>query len=536
MSGSFPSWSIITLENSDVNTIRREYTMARKMGIELIDIRFDALNPRHTPESKARMGVFIAQIASFSKRNVIASLPPKRRGGRVSEMHLKESSRLELLMTIASQGFSWVEIEDDVPIDMIKSIFERAKKSGTKILLSSRLMSKDEWIPPSGELLQLSHGYKLTFDIQNAVDIRKMILTSSMVRSSVGDRSLIIATSDETPREIAWLSPMLGSDLVLMDPGKYPNLEIRDPIRSKTERPLEFWKRIGLFGSSSETDWSLSGRQLTQKTDICIHIGHQEGDNYRVPIHNSILKMSNVDSIVLPGIATNENIGKFFRDVRGLGLKGVLLDMPFMTSCMGDLDWIDKRSKRVGALNLVVCRNGKLNGYNSELYAIMDVLKKHIGGGGRKTLVIGCGIGGKAAAIASGAIGTDISIAGPTLKRTQEVVKEIGEIINPITYGSIGRSNNSFDVVINTLPANLSLGTSRDGLTVADMVRDLEPKMGLELTRSTLWTPFLSAVESRGGDAVPVMEVKLHTIIRDQKLLMGNSAPEEMVSGFLMGM
>jgi hypothetical protein len=68
------------------------------------------------------------------------------------------------------------------------------------------------------------------------------------------------------------------------------------------------------------------------------------------------------------------------------------------------------------------------------------------------------------------------------------------------------------------------------------MVRKIEPQYGLELTRSSLWTPFLSAVESRGGIAIPVMEVTVHTVIRDQKLLMDNDAPEELVSGIIMGL
>jgi shikimate 5-dehydrogenase len=197
------------------------------------------------------------------------------------------------------------------------------------------------------------------------------------------------------------------------------------------------------------------------------------------------------------------------------------------------MDWIDSRSKKSGAINLIVSKNNKLYGYNTELYAIMDVLKVYIEKNRGNLLVIGCGVGGKAAAIASRMLDAETYLAGPTLEMTEKVASQLDDNIKCITYPMIPKHKISFDIVINTLPGDLSIGSSDEGLTVADMIRERPPKIGIDITRSMLWTPFLSVVESRGGEAVPGSEVLVHTIKRDQKLLLKKEVPLEMIEDIL---
>jgi len=529
----FPKWSVLVLEQSSINSIRKEFTLARKMGFKLMNIRLDGLKPTHSPESRARFGVHIVQIASFSKMSSIASLPPARRGGKVSERELSEKVRLEMLMTIASQGFSWVELEDDIPLEELKTISDRAHGSGSKVLISGVHSSKSEWQPPSMEILMLCDGYKISFEINSGEDIRDMLSVSSSIRGDIGDRKLIITTTGKPPAEIELLSPAFGSDYFLMDHSFDPDGSRTDPIRSKTDIPMEFWKRIGMVGSAGQKEWSLGDHKISQNTKICLHIGNQNDSELKLPINNSISRRMNDDSTMVPGTVTRGSLDRFLRKVRGMGIQGISVDMPYMSKCISHMDWTDTRSKRIGAINLIVSKKNKFYGYNTELYAIFDVLKTYVDDPKSTILVIGCGVAGKAAATASRMLGAKTYLAGSNKERTLEVIRSLEEDIEAITYRSIAKHKISPDVIINTLPANLSIGSTEDGLSVADMVRGFEPKVGIDLTRTALWTPFLSAIESRGGNAIPGSEVLIHSIIRDRRLMLGEDVNEEMIEDII---
>ncbi|MGA1792637.1 MAG: type I 3-dehydroquinate dehydratase [Thermoplasmatota archaeon] len=533
MTNPFPPWSVIVLEHSSVNSIRQEFNMARKMGLDLIGIRFDGLNPRYTPESKARMGVYIVQIASFSRRNVVASLPPGRFGGRVDERFLPELVRLEMLMTLASQGFAWLELEEDIPLIELKEIAQRAHTSNTKVLLTKYQKGTENWIPPSAEILETVDGYKLEMTVENKGDLQRVLRASKLVRDSLKGKLKVIKIRGPELDELGWLSPALGSDLALLDPRSDTDMRFGDPIRMKSEAPMDFWKRTGIIGDGASKEWSLLKREINENTSIIAQIGRQGDADYKVPLHNSVFNRMDTDAMVLPWYTSRGGVDRFFRMVRTLGINGVVIDMPFMTDTMPSMDWTDGNSKRIGALNLAVGKSGKLYGYNTELYATMDVLKEHSDPGGSSILVLGCGVSGKSAALASSILGARTTISGSTMERTLEVVSSIGEMIEATTYHDLGKGGKRFDIIINTLPAELSFGRGDEGLTVADMVRGMEPSLGIDMVRSSLWTPFLSAIESRGGEAVPGTEVLVHTIKRDQKLLLGKEVPEEMVGEIL---
>jgi shikimate 5-dehydrogenase len=240
-----------------------------------------------------------------------------------------------------------------------------------------------------------------------------------------------------------------------------------------------------------------------------------------------------INSVMLPGKVDRSTIDHFLRNLRGSGLKGLTVEMPFMTNCIPHMDWTDTRSNAIGALNLVVCSHGKLYGYNTELYAMVDVLREYLGNDDPTVLVIGCGIGGKEAAMASRMLKAKTIVAGPTFEGTKKIMRPLDPSIISVTYGSLTKDKRDYQVIINTLPPDLSISSTDSSLTVADVIRDLEPKVGLDITRSLLWTPFLSAVESRGGVAIPATEVLTRTIVRNQKLLLGEDIPPEMIEDIL---
>ena len=70
--------------------------------------------------------------------------------------------------------------------------------------------------------------------------------------------------------------------------------------------------------------------------------------------------------------------------------------IPYKEKVMPMLDYIDDKAKKIGAVNTVVNRGGKLYGYNTD-YDGMTALVKKVGAeiDGKKVLIVGTGGTGK---------------------------------------------------------------------------------------------------------------------------------------------
>lgn len=70
-----------------------------------------------------------------------------------------------------------------------------------------------------------------------------------------------------------------------------------------------------------------------------------------------------------------DTIGNFIREFRGLDIKGYSVTIPHKESVMGHLDGIDQIAKKIGAVNTIVNRDGRLIGFNTDCEAAVRVLE-----------------------------------------------------------------------------------------------------------------------------------------------------------------
>lgn len=113
-----------------------------------------------------------------------------------------------------------------------------------------------------------------------------------------------------------------------------------------------------------------------------------------------------------------------------IGLTAVT--MPHKQSIMPFLDEIDEDAKKIGAVNTVINRNGKLHGYNTDLAGIEYALRDH--DLVHKTVVIiGAGGAARAAAYAMQKAGAKLLIINRSEGPARELAEEFGgEVISEI--------------------------------------------------------------------------------------------------------
>ena len=127
-------------------------------------------------------------------------------------------------------------------------------------------------------------------------------------------------------------------------------------------------------------------------TELIGLIGHPIKHSYSPFIQNYALELMNLDYVYLPFDVPAENLKNAVKAVLSLGLKGVNVTLPHKEKIIKFLDELSEEASIISAVNTIVNDHGKLIGYNTDAYGILETLlpyKDKISG--TKVTVIGAG-------------------------------------------------------------------------------------------------------------------------------------------------
>ena len=124
---------------------------------------------------------------------------------------------------------------------------------------------------------------------------------------------------------------------------------------------------------------------------------------------------------------------------------GINVTMPYKRDVMDYLDFIDERAKRIGAVNTVVNKEGKLYGYNTDYFGMRSLIEKYTDTLSGKTVLI---LGSGGTSDTAYAVATDMGCREAL--RVSRSEKE-----GFITYGEAYENYSYADVIINTTPVGM---------------------------------------------------------------------------------
>ena len=164
-----------------------------------------------------------------------------------------------------------------------------------------------------------------------------------------------------------------------------------------------------------------------------------------------------------------ENLGEFLikRDFDGINVT-----IPYKTAVMPFLDFIDEKAKKIGAVNTVVNKNGKLYGYNTDYDGVIYLLQKNnIDLKNKNVLILGSGATSKTVFAVAKSMGADSIIA---LSRTEKSGFD--------TYNNISNYYDKTDVIINTTPCGMYPDIHKSAINLSGFLR-------LEAVLDTVYNP-----------------------------------------------
>ncbi len=122
-----------------------------------------------------------------------------------------------------------------------------------------------------------------------------------------------------------------------------------------------------------------------------------------------------------------ENAGEIKTLAEALDLAGLNVTAPFKEALLPFLDEIDPDVRRIGAVNTVIRRSGRLIGRNTDSVGVVRALAgRGVGLAGRAALVLGAGGAGRAAVFGLLQAGARVVVVDRTASRAEETAARLG--------------------------------------------------------------------------------------------------------------
>lgn len=113
---------------------------------------------------------------------------------------------------------------------------------------------------------------------------------------------------------------------------------------------------------------------IDRDTSLCISLAERPS-NHGVRFHNWLYRELGLNYIY-KAIAP-EDITAAIAGIRGLGIRGAGVSMPYKQEVIPLIDELDPSAAGINAVNTIVNNDGELTGYNTDLLAVASLLNSH---------------------------------------------------------------------------------------------------------------------------------------------------------------
>ncbi|MBK9099002.1 MAG: shikimate dehydrogenase [bacterium] len=272
-------------------------------------------------------------------------------------------------------------------------------------------------------------------------------------------------------------------------------------------------------------------------TELIGLIGHPIKHSYSPFIQNFALEQMNLDYVYLPFDVPSENLKAAVNGVLALGLKGLNVTLPHKEKIIKYLDEVSEEASIIGAVNTIVNDHGKLMGYNTDAYGILETLlpfKEKISG--TKATVIGAG--GSARAVIYTLLRyfkpEEINIINRTQQKADTLANDFAlkmrydsfhtfELFPPDNVETLKNSSLIFNAT--------TLGMYPD---VEDTITDIDDSFNdehivFDLIYNPTKTKFLKTAEIQGANVVGGLKMLISQAAKSFELWTGVEMPVEII-------
>ncbi|MDR0198628.1 MAG: shikimate dehydrogenase [Methanomassiliicoccaceae archaeon] len=190
-------------------------------------------------------------------------------------------------------------------------------------------------------------------------------------------------------------------------------------------------------------------KKVTNDTMVTGIIGSGIGYTRSPAMHNAAFAHSGIDGKYL--VFDTPSLDRADEFIVGFDIRGVNVTKPYKTDIMEHIDSCDKISEDTGAVNTIVNDNGKLTGYNTDVYGIEMALKKSsVDVRGLRALILGSGGAARSCAYFLSENGCKVTVTGRNSDAAAKMAAEFSVTARDRTSVAV----KGHDIIVNCIPLN----------------------------------------------------------------------------------
>ncbi len=252
-------------------------------------------------------------------------------------------------------------------------------------------------------------------------------------------------------------------------------------------------------------------------------------------MHNAAFKALNIDAEYLIFEIPKEELSAFIDKVRHEPISGLSVSLPYKEEIINFVDEIDEDAKRIGAINTILNKDGKLYGYNTDFVGCNKALKEFVGDLKDKKIVI-FGAGGVSRAICYGALkeGAEVFIFNrheeKAIKIADDFKKIFGEKIHAYPLKEMYKIDKS-DIFIQAT----SIWTLNENMKKEEIEKIFPEEfvnkfdVVMDVIYKPLVTPLLKIANRLGKKIITGDKMLLYQAEKQFELWTGEKAPVEIM-------
>jgi 3-dehydroquinate dehydratase/shikimate dehydrogenase len=164
----------------------------------------------------------------------------------------------------------------------------------------------------------------------------------------------------------------------------------------------------------------------TGETQVYGVIANPVGHSISPAVHNRAFQARHVDAVYLPFLVEEGRLGDFFALAAQLPVAGFSVTIPHKQKVLRHLDVVDDVARRIGAVNTVYRRQGKLRGTNTDVAGVTKPIEKRLKLKNARILIAGTGGAARSAAFGLVEKGAQIFLTGRNPDRVRALARLCG--------------------------------------------------------------------------------------------------------------
>ncbi len=259
-------------------------------------------------------------------------------------------------------------------------------------------------------------------------------------------------------------------------------------------------------------------------------IGNPVAHSYSPYLHNRILQDLGIDAVYVPLYVPNDQLPQAVGAIRALSFRGVNVTIPYKESVIPYLDEVKGDAEHCQAVNVIVNREGRLTGYNTDGQGFIAALRENRVSLGGKAILIGAGGAARSVSYSLARSGfEEIVLLDTYLDRASSLAELINRKTSCLTTGLI---MNSQSFSLNAHDAALIVNCSPVGMhplieqSPVENFADLPSDAVLcDLIYNPLQTRFLQMGRQRGLKTINGLPMFIHQAALTLEMILGIEPP-----------